>query len=91
MDLREYWDAIVRGWWLPVIFGLVGLAVGLLVASPPKGHIETHYQSTAVIGSPPTSQNGPSLLGGGLTIGQIMYYAGTDGVIVADQQTFRPQ
>ena len=81
MDLREYWDAIVRGWWLPVIFGLVGLAVGLLVASPPKGHIETHYQSTAVIGSPPTSQNGPSLLGGGLTIGQIMYYAGTDGVI----------
>jgi hypothetical protein len=81
MDLREYWDAIVRGWWLPVIFGLVGLAVGLLVASPPKGHIETHYQSTSVIGSPPTSDNGPSLLGGGLTIGQIMYYAGTDNVI----------
>jgi bifunctional DNase/RNase len=81
MDLREYWDAIVRGWWLPVIFGLVGLAVGLLVASPPKGHIETHYQSTSVIGSPPTSTNGPSLLGGGLTIGQIMYYAGTDSVI----------
>ncbi len=81
MDLREYWDAIVRGWWLPVIFGLVGLAAGLLVASPPKGHIETHYQSTAVIGSPPTASNGPSLLGGGLTIGQIMYYAGTDGVI----------
>ena len=81
MDLREYWDAIVRGWWLPVIFGLVGLAVGLLVASPPKGHIETHYQSTSVIGSPPTSDNGPSLLGGGMTIGQIMYYAGTDNVI----------
>lgn len=81
MDFKEYWDAIVRGWWLPVIFGLVGLAVGLLVASPPKGHIETHYQSTSVIGSPPTSQNGPSLLGGGLTIGQIIYYVGTDGVI----------
>jgi hypothetical protein len=81
MDLREYWDAIVRGWWLPVIFGLVGLGVGLLVASPPKGHIETHYQSTSVIGSPPTSQNGPALLGGGMTIGQIFYYASTDNVI----------
>ena len=67
MEFRDYWDAIVRGWWLPVIFGLVGLAVGLVVASPPKGHIETHYQSTSVIGSPPTSQNGPSLLGGGMT------------------------
>ena len=81
MELRDYWDAIVRGWWLPVILGLVGLAAGLLVASPPKGHIETHYRSTSVIGSPPTSQNGPSLLGGGLTIGQILYYANTDSVI----------
>jgi hypothetical protein len=81
MEVRDYWDAIVRGWWLPVVLGLVGLAVGLLVASPPKGHIETHYQSTSVIGSPPTSQNGPSLLGGGLTIGQILYYASSDGVI----------
>src|SRR3984957_6676932 len=81
MEVRDYWDAIVRGWWLPVVLGLVGLAVGLLVASPPKGHIETHSQSTSVIGSPPTSQNGPSLLGGGLTIGQILYYASSDGVI----------
>jgi len=81
MEVRDYWDAIVRGWWLPVVLGLVGLAVGLLVASPPKGHTETHYQSTSVIGSPPTSQNGPSLIGGGLTIGQILYYASSDGVI----------
>jgi hypothetical protein len=81
MEVRDYWDAIVRGWWLPVVFGLVGLAVGLLVASPPKGHIETHYLSTSVIGSPPASDNGPSLLGGGLTIGQIQYYASSDGVI----------
>ena len=81
MEVRDYWDAIVRGWWLPVILGLVGLAVGLLVASPHKGHIEIHYQSTSVIGSPPTSQNGPSLIGGGLTIGQILYFASSDGVI----------
>jgi hypothetical protein len=81
MEVRDYWDAIVRGWWLPVILGLVGLAVGLLVASPHKGHIETHYESTSVIGSPPASDNGPALLGGGLTIGQILYYASSDGVI----------
>jgi hypothetical protein len=81
MEVRDYWDAIVRGWWLPVVLGLVGLAVGLLVAAPPKGHIETHYRSTSIIGSPPTDQNSPSLIGGGITIGQIMYYATTDGVI----------
>lgn len=81
MEVRDYWAAVVRGWWLLVVLGLVGLAVGLLVASPPKGHIETHYQSTSVIGSPPTSQNGPSLIGGGITIGQILYYATTDAVI----------
>lgn len=81
MELRDYWDAVVRGWWLLVVLGLVGLAVGLLVAKPQKGHIETHYKSTAIIGSPPTSQNGPSLIGGGITIGQILYYASTDGVI----------
>lgn len=86
MELRDYWDAIVRGWWLPVIFGLIGLAVGFLVASPPKGHIETHYQSTAVIGSPPTSDNGPTGVGGGLTIGQILYYATSDGVASETQK-----
>jgi hypothetical protein len=86
MELRDYWDAIVRGWWLPVILGLVGLAVGFLVASPPKGHIETHYQSTAVIGSPPTSDNGPIGVGGGLTIGQMLYYATSDGVASETQK-----
>ena len=61
MELSDYWAALVRGWWLVVIFGLVGLAVPLLLASPPKGHIETHYLSTSVIGSPPTADNsGPS-------------------------------
>jgi hypothetical protein len=80
MEVKDYWDAIVRGWWLPVVFGLVGLGVGLLVASPPKGHVETHYQSTSVIGSPPSSGSGPSLIGGGLTIGQILYFANSDGV-----------
>jgi hypothetical protein len=81
MELSDYWSALVRGWWLIVIFGLVGLAVPLLLAPPPKGHIETHYQTTSVIGSPPASKNGSSLLGGGITIAQMLYYAGTDAVM----------
>ena len=81
MEFSDYWAALVRGWWLVVIFGLVGLAVPLLLASPPKGHIETHYQSTSVIGSPPTADNGPSFLGGGITTDQILYYASSDGVL----------
>ena len=80
MELSDYLAALVRGWWLIVIFGLVGLAVPCS-GPPPQGHIETHYQSTSVIGSPPTGANGPSLLGGGITIGQIQYYASTDGVM----------
>lgn len=82
MEFNDYWAALVRGWWLVVIFGVVGLAVPLLLAPPPKGHIETHYQTTSVIGSPPLAPNGgASLLGGGITIGQIQYYASTDGVM----------
>jgi hypothetical protein len=81
MEVRDYWDAIVRGWWLPAILGFLGLAAGLVVAAPPKGHTETHYESVSVIGSPPASHNGPSLIGGGITVGQILYYASTDGVM----------
>jgi hypothetical protein len=81
MELRDYWAAVVRGWWLIVIFGVAGLAVPFFLASPPKAQIETHYVSTSVIGAPPTSQNAPSLIGGGITIGQILYYSSTDGVM----------
>ena len=34
MERTDYWSALVRGWWLIVIFGLVGLAVGLLLPRP---------------------------------------------------------
>ena len=81
MELSDYWAALVRGWWLIVILALAGLAVGLVGTPPPKGHISTHYVSTSVIGSPPTADNGPSFLGGGITIGQILYYASTDNVM----------
>ena len=81
MEFGDYLAALVRGWWLIVIFGLVGLVVPFFFASPRPGHIETHYVSTSVIGSPPAAENGPSFLGGGITTGQILYYASTDGVM----------
>ena len=68
MEIGDYWAALVRGWWLIAIFGLAGLAIPLLLASPPKGHIETHYESTSIVGSPPTAQGSP--IGGGISTGQ---------------------
>jgi hypothetical protein len=76
MERRDYLDALVRGWWLIAIFGLIGLGVGLLL---PKGHTSTYYVSTSAIGSaPPAPQGGNDLLGGGISTDQITYYAGTD-------------
>jgi hypothetical protein len=86
MELSDYWAALLRGWWLIVVFGLAGLAVPFLFAAPPKGHIETHYQSTSVIGSPPTDNGSPSLIGGGISTGQILYYASTDAVMQETSQ-----
>jgi hypothetical protein len=85
MEFRDYWDAVVRGWWLIALFGLVGLVVPLLLASPPKGHIVTYYQSTSVIGSAPTDQQAGSsnLFSGGITSDQILFYAKTDNVLNA--------
>jgi len=79
MQGRDYWDALVRGWWLLAIFGLLGLAVGLLL---PKSVSQGYWESTSSMGSPPTA--GPtssSIIGGGITPDQILYYAGTDQVM----------
>ena len=41
MEVRDYWESrfpVAGGF--PIILGLVGLAVGLLVATPHKGHIK---------------------------------------------------
>jgi hypothetical protein len=79
MERRDYWDALVRGWWLIAIFGLIGLGVALML---PKGHTSTYYTSGSAIGSaPPATQGGSDLIGGGITTDQITYYAGTDQVM----------
>jgi hypothetical protein len=79
MEIGDYWAALVRGWWLIAIFGLAGLAVPLLLASPPKGHVSIYYQSRSSVGSPPTAPGSP--IGGGISTGQILYYASTDAVM----------
>jgi hypothetical protein len=79
MERRDYWDALVRGWWLIAIFGLIGLGVALML---PKGHTSTYYTSSSAIGSaPPPPQGGSDLIGGGISTDQITYYAGTDQVM----------
>lgn len=79
MERRDYWDALVRGWWLIAIFGLIGLGVGLLL---PKGSVSTYYESTSAFGAAPPPPNGTSnLLGGGISPDQITYYANTDQVM----------
>jgi hypothetical protein len=76
MERRDYLDALVRGWWLIAIFGLIGLGVGLML---PKGHTSTFYVSTSAMGAaPPAPQGGNDLLGGGISTDQITYYANTD-------------
>ncbi len=80
MERGDYWSALVRGWWLIAILGLVGLAVGLLL---PKASTvgTTHWESTSSIGSAPPAQDG-SLFGGGISTDQILYYSSTDQVMI---------
>ncbi len=83
MRVADYWSALVRGWWLIVIFALGGLAVGLLLPTNKAAGRVVSYQSTSALGSAPTSTN-PSqnnLLSGGITPDQILYYAGSDQVM----------
>ena len=81
MRASDYWSALVRGWWLIVIFALGGLAVGLLLPTP-KGGQTVSYQSSSALGAAPTGQQGQAtLFGGGITTDQILYYANTDEVM----------
>jgi len=84
MELSDYWGALVRGWWLIVIFAVGGLVVGLALpslgtTSPPR------WVSTSSIGSPPTATGpanaGGNALAGNITTDQLLYYGTTDKVL----------
>lgn len=77
MERGDYWSALLRGWWLIVIVGLLGLAAGLV---SPRQQVQTQYLSTSSIGSPPTGSNDSSSL---ISPDQIIYYGGTDAVLSA--------
>ena len=80
MDRSDYWSALVRGWWLIAIFGLVGLAAGFLLPRP-QPHPGSYFVSTSSVGSPPpATSTGSSPL---ISPDQILYYGGTDAVIAA--------
>ena len=84
MELSDYLSALVRGWWLIVIFGLVGLTVGLLLPRPSPAQLvsETHYVSSSSFGSPPPAPgNSGSQFGGGISPDQMLYYATSDSVM----------
>jgi hypothetical protein len=86
MELSDYLHALVRGWWLIVLFGLVGVAVGLLLPRPNLVS-ETHWVSNSSFGStPPPPANTGSNFGGGISPDQILYYANTDTVMAGTSQ-----
>jgi hypothetical protein len=76
MERGDYWSALVRGWWLIVTLGLVGLALGLV---SPRHQVSSSYVSVSSVGSPTagttTESNGPTNL--------IMYYGSSDAVLAA--------
>jgi len=86
MELSDYLRALVRGWWLIVVFALVGLAVGLLLPTPSARALESasYWVSTSSFGSaPPAPTGGSNLFGGGISPDQILYYASSDPVMEA--------
>jgi capsular polysaccharide biosynthesis protein len=86
MERSDYLSALVRGWWLIVLFGLVGLAVGLLLPRPNLAK-ETYFLSTSSFGStPPAPTSSGDLFGGGITPDQILYYANSDAVMTRTSQ-----
>jgi hypothetical protein len=86
MERSDYLSALVRGWWLIVIFGLVGVTVGLLLPRPNLVK-ESYWVSTSSFGStPPAPASSGDLFGGGITPDQILYYANSDAVMARTSQ-----
>jgi hypothetical protein len=89
MERADYLSALLRGWWLIVVLGLVGLAVGLLL--PKASQVgNTHWSSTSSFGSaPPATAGGSDLFGGAISTDQIIYYGNTDAVMAAASKLSR--
>jgi capsular polysaccharide biosynthesis protein len=79
MEWSDYRQALARGWWLIVVFGIAGLAVGVLL---PKATVTPpQWLTTTSIGAPPSVDGGnTSPLPPGVTTEQIQFFAASDGV-----------
>ena len=90
MELSDYPSALVRGWWLIVVFGLVGLSNFLLPKpSPAQLKSETHYVSSSSFGSlrpAPDSQ-----FEQGISPDQMLYYVTSDSVMSSTASNRRTQ
>ena len=83
MERADYFSALLRGWWLIAILGLVGLALGLI---SPRHQVVTSYVSTSGVGSLPSASPTSASGGGGMSADQIMYYGDTDSVLAGASQ-----
>jgi capsular polysaccharide biosynthesis protein len=80
MEWSDYRQALARGWWLIVVLGIVGLAVGVLL---PRSVVHPLWSTTTSIGAPPGVDGGNSSpLPPGVTTEQIQFYADSDLVYV---------
>jgi tyrosine-protein kinase len=79
MEWRDYGRALLRGWWLLVIFAIVGLAVGFFL---PRGAARSMWTTTTVVGAPPTQVSpDASPLPPSVSTDQIEFFADTDAVV----------
>jgi capsular polysaccharide biosynthesis protein len=78
MEWSDYRQALARGWWLIVVLGIAGMAVGILL---PSSVVHPQYVTTTSIGAPPSVNGGASSpLPPGVTTEQIQFFADSDSV-----------
>lgn len=79
MDRIDYRGALARGWWLMVVLGIAGLAVGILM---PIGKAQKlKWSTTTFVGAPPPAispQGSP--IPPSMTTDQILFFADSDSV-----------
>ena len=73
MEWSDYRQALARGWWLILLLGIAGLAIGVLL---PSSVVKPLWSTTTSIGAPPGVDGGNSSpLPPGVTTEQIEFFA----------------
>lgn len=83
MEPIDYQGALLRRWWLLLVFGVVGALAGFAL---PAGHVKAgggpSFKTTAYVGAvPPGGAN--ALFSSGFNINQILFYAHNTGIAQA--------